>query len=49
MNEFEPLLSNESMAAEVVAVVEEANQALSIVLKPSVHWRAHTSGQYVSV
>lgn len=49
VNEFEPLLAKGRMAAEVVAVVEEANQALSIVLKPSVHWRAHTSGQYVSV
>ena len=49
VNEFEPLLAKGRMAAEVIAVVEEANQALSVVLKPSVHWRAHTSGQYVSV
>jgi len=49
LNEFDPLFAANRMAAEVIDIIEETQQARTLVLRPSIHWKGYTPGQYVPV
>ena len=49
LNEFDPLFAANRMGAEVIDIIEETRQTRTLVLRPSIHWKGYTPGQYVPV
>ncbi len=47
--EFNPMLSRQRTAAEVIQVITETHQAETYVLRPASQWKGFQAGQYINI